>query len=41
MLQPKVILDVDPGVDVGVAVIAALKSNNIDIMGISVVSGKC
>lgn len=41
MLQPKVILDVDPGIDNGVAVIAALKSNNIDIMGISVVSGKC
>jgi inosine-uridine nucleoside N-ribohydrolase len=40
MLQPKVILDVDPGIDNGVAVIAALKSNNIDIMGISVVSGK-
>jgi inosine-uridine nucleoside N-ribohydrolase len=33
MLQPKV--------DDGVAVIAALKSKNIDIIGISVVSGRC
>jgi inosine-uridine nucleoside N-ribohydrolase len=41
MLQPQVILDVDPGVDVGVAVIAALKTKNIDNIGISAISGKC
>jgi inosine-uridine nucleoside N-ribohydrolase len=35
MLQPKVNMDVDPGIDNGVAVIAALKSSNIDITGIS------
>jgi inosine-uridine nucleoside N-ribohydrolase len=38
MSQPKVILDVDPGIDDAVAVIAALKSKSIDIIGISVVS---
>ena len=41
MLQPEVILDVDLGVYNAAAVIAALKSKSIDIIGISVVSGKC
>jgi purine nucleosidase len=38
-LKGKVILDVDPGIDDTIAIITALKSNNIDIAGITTVSG--
>ena len=38
-LKRKVILDVDPGIDDSIAIITALKSNNIDIAAITTVSG--
>jgi len=38
-LKRKVILDVDPGIDDAIAIITALKSNNIDIAAITTVSG--
>jgi purine nucleosidase len=38
-LKGKVILDVDPGIDDTIAIITALKSNNIDIAGTTTVSG--
>jgi inosine-uridine nucleoside N-ribohydrolase len=38
-LKSKVILDVDPGIDDAIAIITALKSNNMDIAGITTVSG--
>ena len=38
-MKSKVILDVDPGIDDAIAIITALKSNNIDVTGITTVSG--
>jgi inosine-uridine nucleoside N-ribohydrolase len=38
-LSRKVILDVDPGIDDAIAVITALKSNDIDVAGITTVYG--
>jgi purine nucleosidase len=39
LLKKKVILDVDSGIDDVIAIIAALRSTDIDVVGISVVSG--
>jgi inosine-uridine nucleoside N-ribohydrolase len=38
-LSRKILLDVDPGIDDAIAVMAALKSNDIDIAGITTVYG--
>ena len=38
-MSRKVILDVDPGIDDAIAVITALKSNDIDVAGITTVYG--
>lgn len=38
-MKRKVIIDCDPGIDDALALILAIKSNEINILGITIVSG--
>jgi len=38
-MKRKVIIDCDPGIDDALALILAIKSNELDILGITIVSG--